>query len=666
MNQTKVDTSLPIDKRFEFLRYCAKLYETSGDSPISDFEYDTEYYELEKLDPNNSFFDEVGGIDEDHFYGTPVKHDIKMGSLSKSLDIDSYKKWLVSTYSDFSALSFVLEHKIDGSSLSLVYENGNLVRGLSRGDGTTGIDITENVKYVEGVKHKISYNGVVEVRGECYKPRKDFYEKWHKSVGGLYKNPRNFTAGSLNQKDPLVTKERGIHFIAYEVVRKDFVNEFDKILFLENLGFNTPIKFIKRTKVGNSPDKIVQAVKAYMDMIDRANLEYDIDGVVVKLNNCDLAKKMGFTDNGRKPKAHRAVKFPPEEKETVLKGIEVNVGRTGNLTPVGILEPVDLGGATISRVTLHNFGAIQSGNYNIGSVVVIAKKGDIIPQIVRVKKLGTQAIDLPNTCPACGTKVSWDENKVNLVCSNDDCVSQLNAKIDHWFKKIGTKGIGKGIIARLTDPEVLSWDDKPIISSLQEMYYMLDNDRSTEHPFRKYAYLKEQFGEKMYSNVVKSIKSVNELPLAKFIEALGIGKIGRMAADIVAIAPTVDDIDKITVDDIVKINGFAETKASNFVESWHKRRKEIGLLLKYITIKEEDVVGDKLKNLNFCFTGSFSKPRTELQDIVVKNGGKAASSVGKDTILVWDGEEQGNKYNKASSNGNKIISEDEFFAMIKD
>jgi DNA ligase (NAD+) len=664
MNQTNVDKSKSIEDRIAFLKECANLYETNGDSPISDKDYDEEYYDLQQLDPNNPFFDEVGGLSQEHVYGTQVKHDLIMGSLNKSLDIPSFKVWLESQFENIETLEFIIQHKIDGLSLALHYNKGKLEKALTRGDGVTGVDVTENAKYVKGVPLTIPSQESVEIRGECFKDREDFYKKWHTSVGGEYANPRNFSSGSMNQKDPKVTQERGLSFIGYECVKKEFEKETDKNQWLEEQGFETLNPTTKKTKVGLSYDQIAKGCDLYMKKIDRSKLPYDIDGVVFKVNDITLKESMGYVSGGRKAKANRAIKFPPEEKDTILIDVETNVGRTGNLTPVAILKPVELGGAMISRATLHNFGAIVSDGLKINSVVTIAKKGDIIPQIIKVKSVGDTDIDLPTECPSCGSKISWDSTKVNLVCLNQNCVSQLNSKIEHWFKKLGTKGIGKGIISRLTDQDQLVWEGKPIISSLPEMYYMLDNDRRSEHPFRKYNYLKEQFGEKAFSNIIESVKSVNEITLAKFIEALGIGKIGTMAKDIVAIAPTIDDIDNLTVSQIASIDGFAEKKAEGFVEGWKALRSEIKTLLKYVKIIEEKKSSDKLVGKKFCFTGSFSKGRKEMQAIVQENGGDASSSVGKGVILVWDGSEQGSKYNKAVANGNDIISEEDFFEML--
>ena len=668
--QSKVDKTLSLKERFAFLKHCAQKYEIEGTSPVSDKEYDEEYYDLQAIDPDNSFFDEVGCISAEVIQGQTVKHKRKMGSLNKSRNPEEFKTWLMSRYEKNYTGIYVLQYKIDGLSLALHYSNGKLVQALTRGTGDEGFDVTEKAKTVKGVRHTIPDKRDIEVRGECYKNKFDFYKKWHKSVGGEFMNPRNFAAGKMNEKDPEETKKAELEFIAYEEAALDWDTEIEKNAWLEEQGFETLNSSTKRTKQGNSLSKVVDAVIWYMDHIERNKLPFGIDGIVVKLNDIKLAKSMGYDSRGRKPNANRAVKFPPLTADTVLIGVEVNVGRTGKLTPVGLLTPVELDGAMIGRVSLHNFGALVGKNsIKLGAKVEIAKKGDIIPQIVKVKVNGDKSIPVPNVCPSCGEKVEWTYNPlkepVDLVCDNPDCVAQLNRKIEKWFDVISVKGFGKGTIAKLTDKEEMEWEGRAIVESLEEMYYMLDNDRQSKHPFQKYAYLQKKLGETTYKNLLESIKSVKEVTLPAFIEATGISRIGSSSKDIADLAPTIQDVDKLTVDDLLKIENFGQVKANSFIKEWKARRKEIEVLLNYVAIKMAVKSSDKLAGKKFCFTGSFSIDRKELQKMVIDNGGSASSSVGKGVILCWDGSEMGNKYNKAIKDGNHIISEDEFMKMIE-
>jgi len=665
---TSVDSNLPMEDRIDFLRHCDKMYAV-GQSPISDAQYDIEYYRvcewLEENDPDNDYLNEVGG---DHVYGTKVKHEVLMGSLSKCLDIDAFEDWIGKAYPNAHKFSFQFQHKIDGLSLGLIYENGKLVRAVTRGDGEEGVDVTSNAVYVEGVRKTISYQGKVEVRGECYKNRQDFYKNWHNSVmDNGYANPRNFAAGSINQKDAKVTKERGLSFVGYEVVQKEFSTEREKMEFLEKNGFPDLRNSTKWTKAGIPVSKIVHAAKVYMDSIDRKNLPYDIDGAVVKVDDIEYGESMGSVSNGRKPKSARAIKFPAEESApTPIIKIEANVGRTGKIAPVGIVDPVELGGAMITRVSLHNYGTLRdSKEIRIGSMVVIAKKGDIIPQIVKVTSIGQSPIVMPTDCPSCGEKLVWSASGADLMCENYSCIAQLNAKIENWFKKIGVKGIGPGTISKLTDKDLISWEGHAIIESLPEMYYMLTYDKRSEHPFRKYAYLKEFFGEQTYENIIKSVKSVEETPLHTFVEALGIAKIGSMAKDLVDIAPSIEDINKLTIAEVEALPGFGSVKAENFVNGWKEAYQEIRLLKRYVTPVVQKAASDILVGKKFCFTGTFSTKRTDLEKIVVDNGGKCGS-VGKDTILVWDQSMQGSKLTKAQKLNCEIISEDDFMELLED
>lgn len=661
-----VDKSLPIKDRISFLKECAKKYE-AGCPLISDKEYDEEYYYLNSIS-DDEFFDAVGGeIDKDHIYGDIVSHKIIMGSLSKSLSISEFEIWLNNTFDKNDILQFLFMHKLDGLSLSLVYSNRKLIQALTRGDGEKGVDVYKNCLEISDIPKTISYDGEVEFRGEVIKDKAGF-KKW-KDLG--YANERNFAAGSLNQKDARITRERELSFIAYEVLRKDDFNyQQEKTEYLEANGFKTLKSSSKVTKAGLTFKQIALAADIYMNKdINRNSLPYLIDGIVVKLTDIKKSKKMGSISGGRKSKSDRAIKYKSETAETTIMGIEVDVGRSGKLCPVAILKEVELGGSKITKATLHNFGTlIGKDAIKIGAKVEIARKSDIIPQIIRIIEGSGIDFPIPSKCPSCGEIVIWSENdkgeKVDLICENTDCLSQLNKKIEFYLKTIGVKDIGQGLLTKLTDKNILSWENKPIISSLEEIYYKLDNDRKVAHPFQKYQYLKDQLGEKTYENLLKNIHSVKEATLPIFVESLGFKRIGSMSKLICDIYPTVEDLDKVTVDDLMKIDKFGPEKAKSFVNSWKARRDEIRRLLKYITIKQVVKSSDKMKGMKFCFTGSFSQGRDELQQIVIDNGGKASSSVGKDVILVWDGSITGGKYDKAVKDRNKIISEADFFKML--
>lgn len=664
--QKKVDKSLSIDERIEFLRHCAKKYET-GQSPIKDSDYDAEYYECQAIAPDDPFFKQVGGEIDDAVKGDRIKHKIIMGSLSKSLSLEEFTEWFRNAYGkkDLSKLSFIMEEKMDGLAISLLYKKGKLVQALTRGDGEIGISCLESIKQVKGVKLIIPcQDDEVEVRAEVIKDRFDFDKNW-KTKG--YTNSRSFASGSLNNDNPKIVAERELEVICYEVVRKDFDTEMEKLLFLEAQGFPTLRANSKVTKVGLSIEDIIRAVKFYMDKLEkeRANLRYQIDGVCFKCNQTAMKEEMGLLSN-RYPKSSRAIKFKAESAITSIIGVEYSVGKNGQICPIAQLQPVNLMDTTVSKCTLYNCGYIKdSRDLKLNSKISLVKSGDIIPKLVKVVDNGTnvKTIVLPTTCPSCGSTLEWVGP--NLFCKNESCVAQLGARIDHFIKELDFKGIGMGLINKLTQKEDLEWEGKPIIGSISEMFYMLDNDRISIHPFRKYSFLKEQFGEKTYAKLIEVMKSVKETTLPKLIAAMSIGKLGSMAKDLCDVYPTLQDLDKATADEIAKIPGFGSTKANAFVKDWKEYREEITTILKYISIVQPKKASDKLKGKKFCFTGSFSKPREEYQQMVVDNGGKAASSVGKDVILVSDGAMNGSKMEKAQKLGCPIISEDEFLKMLK-
>lgn len=664
--QTKVDKSQTVDERVGFLKYCAKRYELHGDSPLKDAIYDVEYKELSEIS-SDPFFDAVGGEIEDAVKGDKIKHQVVMGSLSKSLSIEEFAEWFRAAYAkkDLSKLQFILEEKLDGLAISLVYKGGKLVQATTRGDGETGVSCLEAVKQVEGVKLTIPYQGEVEVRGEIIKDRFDFEKNW-KSKG--YANSRNFAAGSLNNDDPAIVAERGLEMMAYEVVRKSFTTEIDKLLFLEDQGFPTLKANCKLTKMGLNIESVIIACKSYMENLEknRANLRYLIDGVVFKCNQTAVKDSMGMLSD-RKPKSSRAIKFKAESAITTLLGVEYSVGKNGQICPIAQLQPVSLMDTTVTKCTLYNCGYIRdSKDLKLNSKISLVKSGDIIPKLVKVVDNGSnaKAISLPTACPSCGSTLAWVGP--NLFCQNDNCIAQLAARIDHFVKEVPYKGIGIGIINRLTDKNELEWEGKPIISSISEMFYMFDNDRRSEHPFRKYAYLKEQLGEKTYAKVIEIMQSVKEITLPKLIAAMSIGKMGSMAADLCAVYPTVEDLDKATEADIASIPGFGTIKASLFVKDWKEYRDEIKVILKYLTLTQPKFASNKLAGKKFCFTGSFSNPtRGEMEAMVPNHGGKISSVSKELTALVWDGAMMGGKYEKAQKLGVDIISQADFLKMVE-
>lgn len=629
-------------EKIELLKRCAKQYEANGKSDLTDAEYDALMEEVRKENPS---FDIVGAeLDEEHIYGQKIKHEVIFGSLNKCPNIDSFLDWIKKSYSDTKSLVFVVQNKIDGLAMGCVYKGGDLQTVATRGDSAEGVDVTSNGKFIEGIPLKIKCKDDVEIRGECYKDRSDFYKNWV----GEYENPRNFCSGSVNQSNPEITKERGLSFLAYEVVRKDFAKEIDKIGFLSDNKFNTLEKSTLVIK-NSSPEEIAEKVKEFMDSTDRDALPYSIDGIVVKINDLSIKREMGCVSEGRKPRANMAVKFPCQQVVTTIKSVEFSVGKNGKLAPVAILEPVRLNETTVKKVTLHNIKFIEEKKLKIGSEILIQKSGEIIPYCVRKISDTKNAtpILIPSTCPSCSEKVERNSTGVDLVCNNLNCVGQLNNRIEYYLKELGIKGIGENTIGALIQGSY--------IKSISDMYNLLPHKDE----------LSEVFGNKAFANILEAMNGVTEVSLPTFISALSIANIGTMSSKLPV--TTIEEVDKLTEEDIIAIDGFGPTKSKSFVSGWKKMRSEISELLKHIKIKEASMKskkGSKLDGLSFCITGTLSKTRNEFVQDIENAGGRFSSSVGKSLNYLICGEDCGSKKDKAEKLGVKTISESEFNKML--
>ena len=635
-----------IDDKISYLRECAKMYE-AGKPIITDGEYDTLYNNAKAEDPQNSYFNESGAeIDEEHIYGKKIKHKVVFGSLNKCANIDEFSKFVSSTYKDTKSLEFVVQFKIDGLSLGCVFnKTGKLdiitTRGNSRGEG---VDVTNNGRVVDGVPETVKCNEEVEVRGECYKDREDFYANWV----GEYENPRSFASGSLNQIDSNVTKERGLSFVAYEIVRKEFDTETEKIKFLTDNKFNTLAKSTLIIK-NSSPEEVVKKVKKFMDDIDRSKLPYALDGVVVKINDLSIKEEMGYTGEGRYSRSNVAIKFPLEQAETTLEDIELDTGKTGKISFVAILEPIRLNETTVTRATLYNAMFVETNKLTIGCKVLIQKGGEIIPTLVRKVSDGKNSTPfiLPTKCPSCGEKLERTESGIDLVCLNPTCPAQLSRVIEYHFKTFGIKGLGSSTIDTLIE--------KKYVTYISDMY---DLKKHTKE-------LSAIFGDKAFANIVKAIDGVSEVVLSEFIESLSIACIGSMSKLITNIYPTIKDIDGLKAEDIRAIKGFGSVKSESFVDGWKKMRPEITKLLTYIKIKAKEAnVSNKLSGKSFCITGTLSRPRNEIQKIIESNGGKVSGSVSAKLDYLICGDEAGSKKDKAEKLGVKVISEKDFEKMM--
>jgi len=636
-----------IEERIEFLKKSDIAYE--GGSPIiSDEEYDIEKDEVRSLSPSHDYFKNVGGLS--HGWQKEYVHKYPAGSLFKDKSPEEAEKWLSKTYPNTNELSLLLQVKLDGSSIYASYNLGKLDKIITRGNGIVGKDITLIAKYIKDIPSQINEKGYVEIKGECVKDKDSFYKIWA-SQG--YNDPRSFVPGTLNSKPDENTanimKERDISFIAYEVRGKQFATEIEKIKFLVDNKFQTlKDSTVKIDCNGKNHSQIVVAIKKYMYQdIDRDKFPFQLDGIVIKNNDISASEKLGFVN--LRPHGQRAIKFPCEQKEAIIEKIEWQTGKNGVITPVAILKPVFVSGATITRATLHNIKEII--RLEIDSLphkVILIRSGDIIPKIIKAisPEPNAKKIVFPNTCPCCSSDLLWDKTETNKVCHNIDCPAQLSGKIDYYLKTLDIKGIGSSTIDTLIE--------KGYVKSLSDMYGLAKHRKE----------LSDVFGNKAFANILAAINSTTEISLSDLITSLSIANIGTMSKILVDSYPTIEDIDKLVPEDIVAIDGFGPTKSQSFVSGWKAQRKEIDKLLKHIKIKEKEVMSKKLNDKSFCITGTLSKPRNDFIEIIEKNGGRFSSSVSSKLDYLICGEDCGSKKDKAEKAGVQIISETDFFKMI--
>lgn len=639
------------------------LYYVEENPALSDFEYDEMFRELKKIEAENpqlvtldSPTQRVGSI------GTkfePYKHKYRLYSLDNSNNFDELVKWYERVTKEIgNDVELVCELKIDGLAIALTYENGIFMTGVTRGDGITGENITRNLKTIKAIPLKLFNEVNVEVRGEIYMPKTSF-EKLNEdnSLNGekLFANPRNAASGSLRQLDSSITAKRDLSMFCYGAIfENDFVSKthFDSIQKLKTLGFKT--------------NPYIEVVKNIQDAIifcknwenKRFELDYATDGVVIKVNDLALQEELGFTS--RAPKWATAFKFPPEEVNTKLNGIEINVGKTGAVTPVAILEPVLLAGSTVSRASLHNFDEIKRLDIRIGDTVLIKKAAEIIPKVIKVdehsRKPNSTEFIIPTECPICGSLLETREGEVNLYCPNSMfCPAQIKAKIEYWVSKeaMDIDFVGPSIIEQLFD--------KSMIKSAADLYAL------TQQDFMQLDLIQE----KSAYNIYNSIQGSKNRPLARFLTALSVRHVGKETAQILASHfKTLDVIAKASIEELAQVDGVGEKIAQNIFEFFHNENSIRFLAqLKELGVEPSPEIFEAKSDLfvgkSFVLTGTLqSMKREEAAEKIKLFGGKTASSVSKNTSYVVAGESAGSKLVKAQNLGVIILTEDEFLSMI--
>lgn len=643
------------------INYHSNRYYNMDEPEIEDYEYDRLMRELIALEEQypmyadpNSPTKKVGGKSSEMF--APVVHTVRMESLQDAFSHEEVEDFDKRVRDVNSGAKYVVEPKIDGLSVSLEYENGVFVRGSTRGDGDTGEDITANLKTIKSIPLRLKENlEFIEVRGEVYMPKSVFLElveKQELNEEKPFKNPRNAAAGSLRQKNPKITAERNLAIFIFNIQQirgKELHSHKESLDYLKTLGFTT-VPFYYQC------DTIAEALKKIEDIgSDRGGLSFDIDGAVVKVDDFSQREAMGST--AKFPKWAVAYKYPPEEKETKLLDIEINVGRTGVLTPTGVFEPVTLAGTSVSRATLHNQDFISEKDIRIGDTVIIRKAGDIIPEVLSVKEHGKDTVpyEMPEICPSCGAKVFREEGEAAIRCTNPECPAQLLRVLIHFCSRdaMDIEGLGPAILSLFVE--------KGIIKTPNDIYSITKEEISEL----------EGLGEKSADNLLGAIEKSKINDLSKLIFALGIRHIGQKAGKLLASKfSDMDALMEASAEEISSIDGFGDIMAQsveNFFSLPQSRELIASLKESGVNMKSENVQkGNTFEGKTFVLTGTLpTLKRAEAAKIIESLGGKASSSVSKKTDYVLAGEDAGSKLRKAVELGITIITEEEFLKMTE-
>ena len=659
-------------ERIEELRkrveYHAKKYYDDDKPEISDFEYDMLMVELRNLEKEypefkskDSLTQKVGGHVKEGF--NKVTHEVPLQSLQDVFSIEEVidyieKVNLKAKENNIEDVKFVVETKIDGLSAALEYKNGEFVRGATRGNGIVGEDVTNNLKTLKTIPKKLKENIDITVRGEVFISKNDFEkmnQEREQNEEELFANARNAAAGSLRQLDSKITATRPLDIYIFNVQKiegKEFNSHYEELEYLKKLGFNVnPVRIYCKTI--SEIEKAIQKIGE-----EREKLTFGIDGAVIKVDDLKFREILGST--AKTPRWAIAYKYPPEKKETILEDIVCQVGRTGVITPMAILKPVKLSGSTISKTTLHNEDFIKDKDLKIGDTVVIQKAGDVIPEIVEVKKQkrtgNEKEFEMPKVCPVCGAPAIREEGESALRCTGIECPAKLYRNLVHFASReaMNIDGLGESIIKQLLD--------KKLIENIADIYTLT---------FEDIASLKKN-GQKFAKNLEESINKSKQNDLYRLITALGIRHVGTKASKILAKKyQTIDKLSKASFDELSQINDIGPIVANSIREFFLEnqtidliqRLKKAGVNTKAI---EQETLDNRFEGKTFVLTGTLENyTRGEATNIIEKYGGKTSSTVSKKTDYVLAGEEAGSKLTKAQSLGVKVLTEEEFKQMIK-
>ncbi|MFD2045205.1 NAD-dependent DNA ligase LigA [Ornithinibacillus salinisoli] len=648
-------------------RYAHEYYVLDRPS-VPDAEYDQKLQELRSLEENfpelitaDSPTQRIGGEPLEGFQ--KVQHTVPMLSLSNAFNEQDLRDFArrASQGTD-KPLSFVCELKIDGLAISLTYENGQFVRGATRGDGTTGEDITSNLRTIRSIPLSIKENEKIEVRGEAYMPHKSFLalnEAKEANEEEPFANPRNAAAGSLRQLDPKIAASRNLDVFLYGVGQWEadpLASHSERLKYMKELGFKTNPEWKKCDTI----EEVLAFVEYWTN--ERPNLSYEIDGIVIKIDDLETQEDLGFT--AKSPRWAIAYKFPAEEVITTLKDIELSVGRTGVITPTAILEPVKVAGTTVQRASLHNEDLIRAKDIRIGDTVVIKKAGDIIPEVVRViteKRSGDEEVFyMPEECPACGSELVRLEEEVALRCINPNCPAQLQEGLIHFVSRnaMNIDGLGEKVINQLFREK--------LIHTIADIYRLE----------REELLKLERMGEKSVDNLLQAIEVSKQNSLERLLFGLGIRFIGSKAAKTLASEfETMDNLQQASYEELIAIDEIGDKMADAVVQYFAEEKviallnelKDLNVNMAYTGPKRSGVANESsvFADKTVVLTGKMETfTRNEAKEKIEALGGSVTGSVSKKTDILVAGEDAGSKYDKAVKLGITIWDEEKLVEIL--
>lgn len=637
-----------------------RLYYDQDAPELEDFEYDQltrELKEIEKTFPElvtaSSPTQHVGGTASTKF--AKVAHAVKMESLQDAFSYEELREFDARVQEAGVSPEYVVEAKIDGLSVSLEYENGVFVRGSTRGDGVVGEDVTENLATIRDIPHTLhGAPEFLEVRGEVYMPHAAFLalrEQQELEDKTPFKNPRNAAAGSLRQKDAKITASRGLSIFVFNLQRvqgREFSRHSETLDYIKSLGF--PVS--PRYNVYHSIEDAIAEIQRIGEM--RGTLEFDIDGAVIKVN--DLAARSALGSTNKFPRWAIAFKYPPEVKESIVRDIEVTVGRTGVLTPTAVFDPIFLAGTSVARANLHNGDIIGSLDVRIGDTIQVRKAGDIIPEVIGVARHGEGTVPyrMPDRCPSCGAPVVHLEDEAALRCVNPECPAQALRNLIHFASRnaMAIDGLGEAVARQLID--------KGLVHTVADLYTLT----------REQILTLDKFKAKSAGNLLAAIENSRKNNLDKLVFGLGIRNIGDKAAALLAEHfGSMEKLRQASAEQVSSIDGFGGVMAQSVVEFFAK--EGTGDLLEHLAqagVNMEwhgEKKGTALAGKTVVVTGTLpTLSRQEAEALIVRNGGKASGSVSRRTAYVLAGEAAGSKLTKAQTLGIPVIDEAEFFRII--